>query len=120
MGQHIIEVDLGLHGSAEPSKAQLYEYDRILSSNIAMLEEQIEKVQSDLTRDSMEMRSETQLLWLEGLLQRAGETKQRLQQVRAARGSIHARLATKERGFFEKIIHAAASSFGGNKMTSNS
>jgi len=49
--QHIIEVDLGLHGSvAEPSKAQLHEYDRALSSNIEMLEEQIEKSERLRTR----------------------------------------------------------------------
>jgi len=128
--QHIIEVDLaiekfgsltaGLHGNAEPTKQQLYKYDRTLSSNIQMLEEQVERMQSELTRDSMEVRSEAQLLWLENLLQTVGEMKLQLSRVRAARGSVHSRLAKEERGFFETIMHSAACIFGGSKVGSSS
>jgi len=68
----------------------------------------------------MEVRSEAQLVWLENVLQTVSDMKEQLQRVRTAHGSVHARLATKERGFFEKMMHAAACAVGGNKMASNS
>merc|ERR1712150_245682 len=118
--QHIIEVDLGLHGGAEPTKAQLYEYDRTLSSHIKMLEQQIETMSSDLKRDSMEVWTESELVWLESVLQTVGELKQQLSRVRSAHGSVNSHIAREERGFFEKMIHAAACAFGGHKVVSKS
>lgn len=110
--EHISQVDQGLQDGM--TAAQLYEYDQILNSGIQSLEDQIETVKADLTRDSMEVKSEAQLQWLEYMLQSVEDLQEHLQQVRDAK----ARVQKENRGFLENMVHAFAAAVGGHKAVS--
>eukprot|EP00929_Paragymnodinium_shiwhaense_P004777 TRINITY_DN10596_c0_g2_i1.p1 TRINITY_DN10596_c0_g2~~TRINITY_DN10596_c0_g2_i1.p1 ORF type:complete len:223 (+),score=48.54 TRINITY_DN10596_c0_g2_i1:78-746(+) len=99
---------------------QLQEYDRVLEAGIQELENQITLTQSDLLRDSMEVKSEAQLVWLEFMLQSIGDLRRQLRRVRTAEGKLKSRMAQEDRGFLQKMIQAAATAFSGHRAVLHS
>jgi len=81
------------------TEAQLSEYDRTLSLAIQRLEDQIEATKADLGRDSMEVKSEAQLQWLQNMLQNIEDLQGDLQHVRDAKARVSARMGWQSRGF---------------------
>eukprot|EP00929_Paragymnodinium_shiwhaense_P004778 TRINITY_DN10596_c0_g3_i1.p2 TRINITY_DN10596_c0_g3~~TRINITY_DN10596_c0_g3_i1.p2 ORF type:complete len:224 (+),score=79.96 TRINITY_DN10596_c0_g3_i1:80-751(+) len=94
---------------------QMQEYDRVLAAGVLELENEIVQTQSDLLRDSMEVKSDAQLVWLEFMLQNIGDLRRQLKRLRSAEGKLKKRMAMEERGFLQKLIQAAAVAFSGHR-----
>eukprot|EP00929_Paragymnodinium_shiwhaense_P001376 TRINITY_DN1015_c0_g1_i4.p1 TRINITY_DN1015_c0_g1~~TRINITY_DN1015_c0_g1_i4.p1 ORF type:complete len:238 (-),score=55.05 TRINITY_DN1015_c0_g1_i4:295-1008(-) len=99
---------------------QLKEYEGTLAAGAQELEDKIAQTQGDLLRDSMEVRSEAQLAWLESMLHGIDELREQLRRVRIAEGQLRKRIATGESSFLEKVMQAAAVAFSGHRAVLHS
>jgi len=115
--EHIYEFDQGLYNGM--TEEQLNEYDNTLTQALHELEDALSASQRDLVRDSMEPKSESQVVWLEYMLQSIGDLRRQLRRVRDGEGKLHKRLAKTDRGFLQKLLQASAVAVGGHKAVAN-
>lgn len=94
---------------------ELHEYDHALVQLISDLEDKIASAQSEVFRNAMHVQSESQVVWLESVLQSIGDLRRQLRRVRDREGKLQHNLANKNRGFLKNIMRAAAIALGGPK-----
>eukprot|EP00929_Paragymnodinium_shiwhaense_P004785 TRINITY_DN10596_c0_g5_i2.p1 TRINITY_DN10596_c0_g5~~TRINITY_DN10596_c0_g5_i2.p1 ORF type:complete len:225 (+),score=51.11 TRINITY_DN10596_c0_g5_i2:92-766(+) len=112
--QHMADFDKSL-SEGGMSEAQLQEYDRILAAGIRELEDKISETHRIILRDSMEVKNEAQLLWLDSMLQSIGDLRRQLHRIRDVEGKLQASMAKTDRGFLQTLIQAAAVALGGHR-----
>jgi len=99
---------------------ELHEYDRSLVDLIAQLEDKIHSSESQILRYAMEAHSESQVVWLESMLQSIGDLRRQLRRVRDREGKLQHHLANTNRGFLQSMMRAAAIALGGQKAAPRS
>lgn len=99
---------------------ELHEYDRALVLLIADLEDKIASNENEVLRNAMEVQSESQVVWLESMMQSIGDLRRQLRRVRDREGKLQHHLANTNRGFLQNLMRAAAVALGGQKAAPRS
>lgn len=99
---------------------ELHRYNTALVDLIGEMKDKISERESAVLRNAMEVESETQVLWLESMMQTIGDLRGQLRRVRDRERKLQGSLAKKNGDFLQTLIRAAAAGFGGQKAAPKS
>jgi hypothetical protein len=94
---------------------ELHEYNRALIDLIAEVKGKIAEQESVVLRNAMGVQSESQVLWLESMMQTIGDLRGQLRRVRDRERQLEGSIAKREGGFLQTLMRAVALGFGGQK-----
>jgi hypothetical protein len=94
---------------------ELHEYNTALVDLIATGEGKIAELESEVLRNAMGVQSESQVLWLENMMQTIGDLRGQLRRVRDRERKLQGSIAKRHGGFLQTLMRAVASGFGGQK-----
>jgi len=97
------------------SVQELHEYNTALINLIAEVEGKIAEQESEVLRNAMGVQSESQVLWLESMMQTIGDLRGQLRRVRDRERKLQGSIAKRDGGFLQTLMRAVASGFGGKK-----
>lgn len=94
---------------------ELHEYNRALIDLIAEVKGKIAEQESVVLQNAMGVQSESQVLWLESMMQTIGDLRGQLRRVRDRERKLQGSIAKRDGGFLQTLMRAVASGFGGQK-----
>jgi len=94
---------------------ELHEYNTALINLIAEVEGKIAEQESEVLRNAMGVQSESQVLWLESMIQTMGDLRGQLRRVRDRERKLQGSIDKRDGGFLQTLMRAVASGFGVQK-----